>query len=84
MQKQIETSEAQLTKRIYERFLVKFDGNKSAFARASKCSEGAVRKVFQNKQSITFNLLLRFSSALDVHLSELVEGLDLKTEKEPS
>ncbi|CAM3288439.1 HTH cro/C1-type domain-containing protein [Flavobacterium longum] len=80
MQKQIEQNEVELSKRIYELFLVKFKGNKSAFARASKCSEGAVRKVFQNKQSITFNLLLRFSHALDVQLSELVKGLDLKSE----
>ncbi|RKS02980.1 XRE family transcriptional regulator [Flavobacterium sp. 102] len=84
MQNQIDNSEAQLSQRIYEIFLVKFEGNKSAFARASKCSEGAVRKVFQNKQSITFNLLLRFSRALDADLSELVKGLDLKAEKEPS
>lgn len=78
MQNQIENSEAKLSQRIYERFLVKFEGNKSKFARASKCSEGTVRKVFLNKQSITFNLLLRFSNALDVRLSDLVEGLDLK------
>jgi transcriptional regulator with XRE-family HTH domain len=77
MQKQIEQSEVQLSQRIYEIFLVKFEGNKSAFARASKCSEGAVRKVFQNKQSITFNLLLRFSNALDVKIEELVKGLSI-------
>lgn len=85
MQKQIEQikqNEAQLIQRIYERFLVKFEGNKSKFARASKCSESAVRKVFLHKQSITFNLLLRFASALDVRLSELVDGLDLKKTSE--
>ena len=81
MQNQIEKSEVQLSQRIYELFLVKFEGNKSKFARASKCSEGTIRKVFLNKQSITFNLLLRFSSALDADLSELVKGLDLNVEK---
>lgn len=80
MQKQLEQAEIELSQRIYKHFLVKFDGNKSAFARASNCSEGAVRKVFQNKMSITFNLLLRFSVALDVRINELVEGLDLKPE----
>ena len=84
MQNEVDNSEAQLSQRIYERFLVKFEGNKSKFARASKCSEGTVRKVFLNKQSVTFNLLLRFSKALDADLCELVKGLDLKTEKEPS
>jgi len=81
MQKQIEQSEVILSQRIYELFLVKFDGNKSAFARASNCSEGAVRKVFQNKQSITFNLLLRFCRALDVKLADIVQGLDLQPNK---
>ena len=77
MRRQIEQNEAKLSQRIYELFLLKFKGNKSAFARASNCSEGAVRKVFQNKQSITFNLLLRFAGALEVSLTDLVKGLDL-------
>jgi hypothetical protein len=79
MQKQLEQNEIELSQRIYKHFLVKFDGNKSAFARASNCSEGAIRKVFQNKQSITFNLLLRFSFALEVNVSDLVKGLDLSS-----
>ncbi len=83
MQKQIEQikqNEAKLSQRIYDLFLVKFEGNKSKFARASKCSEGTVRKVFLNNQSITFNLLLRFSSALDVKVEDLVKGLSIDQE----
>ncbi|RZJ71543.1 helix-turn-helix transcriptional regulator [Flavobacterium sp.] len=75
MQPKIDELEAELSRRIYKLFLVKFNGNKSAFARASNCSEGAVRKVFQNKQSITFNLLLRFCKALEVSPSKLIEDI---------
>lgn len=76
MQKQLEKIEAELSQRLYDRFLVKFEGNKSAFARASHCHEKTVRRVFENKQSITFNLLLRFCGALEVSLVEIVDGLD--------
>ncbi len=76
MRQEIGQVEAELSERIYKLFLVKFNGNKSAFARASRCSEAAVRKVFRKEQSITFNLLLRFCRALDVSISDLVNGLD--------
>lgn len=75
MQKQLEEKEVELTERIYKLFLVKFDGNKSEFARASQCSETTVRRVFRNEQGITMNLLLRFAIALDTNASKLLEGL---------
>lgn len=75
MQQNLAELEAELSQRIYKLFLVKFNGNKSAFARASNCSEGAVRKVFQNKQSITVNLLLRFCNALELSPSELFKNI---------
>lgn len=81
MQEQTKKIEAELNQRIYKHFLVKFNGNKSAFARAAECTEGTVRRVFRNQQSITFNLLLRFCFALEIEVTELVQGLKLKAIK---
>lgn len=75
MQKQLEEIEVELTKRIYKLFLLKFDGNKSEFARASQCSETTIRRVLRNEQGITINLLLRFAIALDTNASKLLEEL---------
>jgi len=77
MQKHLEKIEVELTKRIYKEFLVKFDGNKSEFARVSLCSETTVRRVFRNEQRMTLNLLLRFCFALNIDISKIFEGLSV-------
>lgn len=64
-----------MVQRIYKLFLKKFDGNKSEFARASKCTETTARRVFKNEQGITINLLLRMCHALSINANELFEGL---------
>ena len=78
MQKQLQKIEVELNQRIYKLFLAKFDGNKSAFAKASNCAEGTVRRVFRNEQSITVIMLLKFCNALDIEASKVLEGLGLK------
>lgn len=80
MQKQLEKIEAELSQRIYKLFLQKFDGNKSAFARASQCKETTIRRIFKHEQGITINLLLRMAFALDVSVNELLKDLDVKKE----
>ncbi|RTY96048.1 helix-turn-helix transcriptional regulator [Flavobacterium sp. GT3R68] len=81
MQKHLEQIEVELTQRLYKEFLVKFDGNKSEFARASQCSETTVRRVFRNEQRMTVDLLLRFCSALGKNINEIFEGLDILNKK---
>ncbi|MGQ2982968.1 helix-turn-helix domain-containing protein [Flavobacterium sp.] len=78
MQKQLEEIEKELSQRIYKEFLVKFNGNKSQFARASNCTEGTVRRIFKNEQGITVNLLLRFCFALEISIIDLLRGLDIR------
>ena len=78
MQNQVDQIEVELVERIYKLFLKKFDGNKSDFARASKCTETTVRRVFKNEQGITINLLLRMCHALNINPSELFEGVSTK------
>lgn len=78
MQKHLEEIEIELVKRIYKEFLVKFDGNKSEFARIALCSETTVRRVFRNEQRMTVNLLLRFCFALGIEIKEIFDGLPLK------
>lgn len=75
MQKHLEEIEVELVKRIYKEFLVKFNGNKSEFARAAKCSETTVRRVFRNEQRMTVDLLLRFCVALGVEVNEFFDGI---------
>ena len=60
-----------IVEKIYKEFLLKYEGNKSKFAKASFCSETTVRRVFSNKQRMTVDLLLRFCDALDVNVCDL-------------
>ena len=76
MQSQFEKIEAELVNRLYKEFIIKFDGNKSKFAKASLCSETTVRRVFRNEQRMTVDLLLRFSTALGVKVSDLFNNLE--------
>lgn len=73
----MEEIEIELVQRIYKIFLLKFNGNKSEFAKASNCSETTVRRVFRNEQRMTLNLLLRFCKALEKDISEIFEGINL-------
>lgn len=82
MQKHLEEIEVELVKRIYKVFLVKFNGNKSEFARAAKCSETTVRRVFRNEQRMTVDLLLRFCVALGVEVKEFFEGIRVLNRKD--
>ena len=76
-QKQLENLKIELTNRIYDRFVEKYDGNKSRFAIACKCDEKAIRKLFNNEQGLTINLLLKIAKALNTTPSELLGGIEL-------
>lgn len=77
MQKQLEKIEIELSQRIYKLFIIKYEGNKSAFARAAQCNEATIRRIFRNEQGITINLLIRIAKALDVEPTELIKNLKL-------
>lgn len=79
MELPLEKIEAEISQRIYRLFLVKFNGNNSAFARASNCHEKTVRRIFNNEQGITINLLFKFCDALEIEPSVLLA--DLKSSK---
>lgn len=80
MQKELEKIESEIVERIYKLYMKKFDGNKSAFARASQCKETTIRRIFKNEQGITLNLLLRIANALDVPVTEILKDISLKKE----
>lgn len=79
--KQIEKLESELVERIYNLFLVKYEGNKSSFARDSNCTETTIRRILRNEQGITINLLIRIANALDITPSELLKDVQLKKEE---
>jgi DNA-binding Xre family transcriptional regulator len=76
MQNYFEQIETELVNRLYKEFLIKFDGNKSKFAKASLCSETTVRRVFRNEQRMTVDLLIRFCIALEMKASDLLNHLE--------
>lgn len=80
MQKQLEKIETELVERIYKLFMEKFDGNKSAFARAAECKETTIRRIFRNEQGITVNLLFRLANALQVSVTDLLKDLTIEKE----
>lgn len=80
MQKQLEKIEIELTQKIYKLFMVKFDGNKSAFAKAAQCNETTIRRILRNEQGITVNLLIRLAFALEVSITDLLK--DFKIDKD--
>lgn len=71
MLSKFEQIEKIVVEKIYREFLLKYEGNKSKFAKASFCSETTIRRVFSNKQRMTVDLLLRFCDALDIHINDL-------------
>jgi plasmid maintenance system antidote protein VapI len=79
--KDIEKLETEIVERIYRLFLLKFDGNKSTFAKASNCTETTIRRILRNEQGITINLLIRISNALDTTPSDLLKGMHLNKEE---
>lgn len=81
MQKHLEQIEVELVSRIYKEFLVKFNGNKSEFARVAICSETTVRRVFRNQQRMTVDLLLRFCFALSIDINQIFEGISILDKK---
>ena len=81
MQKHLEQIEVELVKRIFKEFLLKFNGNKSEFARAALCSETTVRRVFRNEQRMTVDLLLRFCFALGIDINKIFDGINILNRK---
>ena len=77
-QKELEDLKIELSNRIYERFDKLYAGNKSKFADECGCNEKAIRKLFNNEQGLTINLLLKIAKALNTTPSELLEGIELK------
>lgn len=76
MHKSFEEIETELVNRIYKLFLIKYEGNKSEFARISQCSETTVRRVFRNEQRMTLNLFLRFCTALDIQIEQIFRDIE--------
>ncbi len=81
MQKQLDKIKQELTHRIHTRFMSKYGGNKLQLAKAAKCDEKTIRKLFDEGQGMTINLLFKLAYALDTSPAKLLEGLILKEEK---
>lgn len=78
MQNRLEKIKKEVTARIHKEFLVKFDGNKTHFAKKAGCDEKTVRLLFDFGQGMTLNLLFKMAYALDIEPSELLKDLKLE------
>jgi len=76
MQNRFEKIEIKLVNKLYKIFIEKYDGNKSKFAKASKCSETTVRRVFSSKQRMTLDLFLRFCYALEINVQQIFNEIE--------
>lgn len=80
MQKQLDNIKEIVTKRVYTLFMVKYNGNKSRFAKDVGCDEKTIRLIFDFNQGMSLNLLLKIAFALEIEPSELLKDLKLVTE----
>ena len=77
MQSKIDKIEEEIVQKIFKLALEKFDGNNSLFARKSNCSEASIRRIYNGKQRMTLNMLLKLCDGLDIDLKELIKNIDL-------
>ena len=77
MQNELDAIQVELIKRIHLLFLEKFNGNKLAFAKAAHCDEKTIRRLFENQQGMTINLLFKIAFALETTPSQLLADLSI-------
>ncbi|WP_264543051.1 MULTISPECIES: XRE family transcriptional regulator [Flavobacterium] len=80
MQKQLDDIKKEVTRRIHQEFLKKFDGNKTHFAKKAGCDEKTIRLLFDFGQGMTLNLLFKLAFALDLNPSDIIKDLSIKKE----
>jgi plasmid maintenance system antidote protein VapI len=78
MQNELDAIQKQLTQRIYLLFLEKFNGNKLAFSKAAHCDEKTIRRLFENQQGMTVNLLFKIAFAIETTPSQLLADLSIE------
>lgn len=79
MQSKLDKIEEEIVQKIFKLALEKFEGNNSLFARKSNCSEASIRRIYNGKQRMTLNMLLKLCDGLDIDLKELIKGIDTNT-----
>jgi len=77
MQNELDAIQLELTKRIHLLFLEKFNGNKLAFSKAAHCDEKTIRRLFEQQQGMTINLLFKIAFALEIKPVQLLDGLSM-------
>jgi DNA-binding Xre family transcriptional regulator len=78
VQTQLDNIKETLTKRIYDLFMEKHNGNKLQFAKKVGCDEKTLRLIFDKNQGITMNLFFKIAYALEIEPSELIKDIKLK------
>lgn len=77
MQKELDKIKKEVTQRIHQEFIEKFDGNNRKFAKEVGCNEKTIRKLFDDNQGMTLNLFFKLARAIKIKPSKLLEDLEL-------
>ena len=77
MQKQLDQVKEILTKRIYNLFIEKYNGNKSSFAKDVGCDEKTIRLIFDYNQGMSMNLFFKICFALKISPTELLKDIEI-------
>lgn len=80
MENNLDKFEEKVIEKLFKLAVEKFEGNNSLFARKSNCSEASIRRIYSGKQRMTFNMLLKLCSGLEIDIKELFTGLSSDTE----
>lgn len=86
MDKEIKRLQVEIAKRLYALHQEKFGGNNVHLAKAAGCTESTIRNIFaklhdkDKGQDITLGMAFRLCSALEVKLSQILDGLAIKPE----
>lgn len=77
MQTQLDNIKETLTKRIYDLFMEKHNGNKLQFAKKVGCDEKTIRLILDKNQGMTMNLFFKIAFALEVDPVDLIKDLKI-------
>jgi len=77
VQTQLDNIKETLTKRIYDLFMEKHNGNKLQFAKKVGCDEKTIRLILDKNQGMTMNLFFKIAFALEVDPVDLIKDLKI-------
>jgi len=80
IERQLNSLQEELVKRISKLHKEKFSSNNSHLAEAAGCSETTIRRLLRNEQNLTMIMLCKIAYAFKITPSELMYGIGINEE----